>query len=615
MSKREKKPIEVAELFAGVGGFREAIDKLNAEPSGGSFKVVWSNQWEPSESKKNGEDQFANRVYKAKFKEGDHYADDIHKVTGEEKDESIKKVVPPIDMLVGGFPCQDYSVAKPKNVSKGLRGPKGVLWWSIDRLLDVRKPKYVLLENVDRLINSPAGNRGRDFAIILLRLKALKYAVEWRIVNAADYGFPQKRRRIFILAYKLDTKLGKLMMASMKSPQAFIEKKGVLAHALPCEMPDGIQSKFDFKNFPDQQSIQSRYKAKVSPFLSGGIMFGGTVYSGRIRPAQLPDSEKLTLRSVVQDVAPSVRGDVSKFLIKDRREVELWSYAKGRKNEPRRRLSTLVAYLSSHPKVKGKFDGTVLHAAAKGIPMALEMDYDFDYVYEGRSKSVRLAREELNFKVAELLRLAPKPLRPNHVDRREIAKVLDDKVLRAELEEFAAGIISDRVISLFAIKDKSKQLNVRSGVRTHAVEAVRALLADEVMRPCMVGGMTVELDRDEVSGSSFAYGYKEGGMAFPDSVEDAGRTIITSEGGASVSRFKHVICDECAKAPSNIHKDCAKEGKLRRLYPRELEAMNGFPPSHSDACEKLGISDGRRAFFMGNALVVGVVVRILKHLV
>ena len=344
-------------------------------------------------------------------------------------------------------------------------------------------------------------------------------------------------------------------------------------------------------------------------------MFGGTVYSGRIRPAQLPDSEKLTLRSVVQDVAPSVRGDVSKFLIKDRREVELWSYAKGRKNEPRRRLSTLVAYLSSHPKVKGKFDGPVLHAAAKGIPMALEMDYDFDYVYEGRSKSVRLAREELNFKVAELLRLAPKPLRPNHVDRREIAKVLDDKVLRAELKEFAAGIISDRVISLFAIKDKSKQLNIRSGVRTHAVEAVRALLADEVFRPCMVGGVTVELDRDEVSGSSFAYGYKEGGMAFPDSLDDAGRTIITSEGGASVSRFKHVICDECAKVPSNIHKDCAKEGKLRRLYPRELEAMNGFPPSHSDACEKLGISDGRRAFFMGNALVVGVVVRILKHLV
>ena len=344
-------------------------------------------------------------------------------------------------------------------------------------------------------------------------------------------------------------------------------------------------------------------------------MFGGTVYSGRISPALLPASEKHTLRSVVKDVAHFVRGDVSKFFIKDPQEVELWSYAKGRKNEPRRRLSTLVAYLSSHPKVKGKYAGPVLHAAAKGIPVTLKMDYDFNYVYEGRSKSVRLAREELNFKVADLLRLAPKPLRPNHVDRREIAKVLGDKVLRAQLEEFAAGIVSDRVISLFAIKDKSKHRDVRSGMRANAAEAVRALLADEVLRPCMVGGMTVELDRDVVSGSSFAYGYKEGGMAFPDSLDHAGRTIITSEGGASVSRFKHVICDECAKAASNIHKDCAKEGKLRRLYPRELEAMNGFPPSHSEACEKLGISDGRRAFFMGNALVVGVVERILKHLI
>ena len=607
--------MKVAELFAGVGGFREAMVALNAQKRSEVFKIVWSNQWEPSESAKKGKDQFANRVYIAKFKEEGHFADDIHKVTGEEKDESIKKVVPAIDMLVGGFPCQDYSVAKPKNVSKGLKGPKGVLWWSIDRLLDVRKPKYVLLENVDRLINSPAANRGRDFAIILLRLKAMKYAVEWRIVNAADYGFPQKRRRIFILAYKLDTAPGKLMKASMKSPHDFIAKKGVLAHALPCEMPDGIQSEFDFKKFPNQQSIQSQYKAKVSPFLSAGMMFGGTVYSGRIRPAKFPDSQKRTLRSVVQEVAPFVRGDVSKFLIKDRRELELWSYAKGRKNEPRRRLSTLVAYLSNHPKVKGKFEGPVLHAAAKAIPVTLEMDYDFDYAYEGRSKPVRLAREELNFKVADLLCLAPKPLRPNHVDRRGIDKVLGDEALRAELEEFAAGIISDRVISLFAIKDKSKQRDVRSGMGVHAARAVRALLADEVLRQCMVGGMKIELDRDEVSGSSFAYGYKEGGMAFPDSLDDAGRTIITSEGGASVSRFKHVICDECSKLESSIHKDCAKEGKLRRLYPRELESMNGFPASHSDACELLEISDGRRAFFMGNALVVGVVERILKQLV
>ena len=131
----------------------------------------------------------------------------------------------------------------------------------------------------------------------------------------------------------------------------------------------------------------------------------------------------------------------------------------------------------------------------------------------------------------------------------------------------------------------------------------------------MLGDVKLELTRDEVASASFAYGYKEGGMAFPDSLDAPGRTIITSEGGASVSRFKHVICDDCAKAGKKLPHDCGKEGQLRRLFPRELEAMNGFSEAHSRACEQLKISDGRRAFFMGNALVVGVVEKILKELV
>ena len=117
-------------------------------------------------------------------------------------------------MLVGGFPCQDYSVAKPKNESKGIRGPKGVLWWSIEKILRVAKPHYLLLENVDRLINSPSANRGRDFAVILKGLDSLGYIIEWRIVNAADYGFAQKRRRIFILAYQKDSPAAKKIGAS-----------------------------------------------------------------------------------------------------------------------------------------------------------------------------------------------------------------------------------------------------------------------------------------------------------------------------------------------------------------------------------------------------------------
>lgn len=207
--------IRVAELFAGVGGFREAVESDGLRTR---FSVTWSNQWEPGEAKKAGKDQSANKVYIKKFGEEGHYSDDIHLVTGTDK--PLPKALLNIDMLVGGFPCQDYSVAKPKNSSKGIRGPKGVLWWSIEKILRDAEPDYLLLENVDRLINSPATNRGRDFAIILKGLQQLGYIVEWRVINAAEYGFAQKRRRIFILGYKKESKvcLDAVEIDSLKLP-------------------------------------------------------------------------------------------------------------------------------------------------------------------------------------------------------------------------------------------------------------------------------------------------------------------------------------------------------------------------------------------------------------
>ncbi len=606
-------PLKVAELFAGVGGFREAMVALNKREGSEMFRVVFSNQWEPSEAAKKGDEQFANRVYLAKFKHEGHYTEDIHNITDEEKDEAVRKIVPPFDMLVGGFPCQDYSVAKPKNSSKGLRGPKGILWWSIDRLLEVRKPKYVLLENVDRLLNSPAGNRGKDFAIILKRLNALKYAVEWRIVNAADFGFPQKRRRIFILAYKRDSVPGKLMKSFAKEPGKFIESDGLMARALPCELVGGISGKFDFSSYPDLDLLKKRYQRKESPFLSGGMMFDNLAVSGRVMAKKPARSQ--TIGDVIRSVAPHIKGDVSKFLIKGDDLVEAWLYAKSRKNEPRRKLSALISYLEGHTMIAGKFSTKEIKAAARAIPSELRMDHDIVVEYKGRSRSIRLSREELNYKVAALLGCPANPLRPNFIDRTQINKVIRDGALRSELEAFAAGILADRVISLFGIKEKAKHQAIKADMRSRSSSVVDALLADKLVRMVKIGAQQIELDRDYVSGASFAYGYKEGGMPFPDPWIAAGRTIITSEGGASVSRFKHVICDECANAGKSLHEDCAREGKLRRLYPRELEAMNGFSPSHSEACEKLKISDGRRAFFMGNALVVGVVGRILKTLV
>ena len=179
--------LKVVELFAGVGGFRLGLEKSN-------YKVVWSNQWEPLTKT-----QHASMVYEARFGEENHSNQDIATVPTDE--------IPDHDLLCGGFPCQDYSVATTLQNSKGLKGKKGVLWWSIHRILEDKKnkPKYLFLENVDRLLKSPAKQRGRDFAVMLQSLNELGYAVEWRVINAADYGMPQRRRRIFFIGYHKST--------------------------------------------------------------------------------------------------------------------------------------------------------------------------------------------------------------------------------------------------------------------------------------------------------------------------------------------------------------------------------------------------------------------------
>ena len=194
--------IRVVELFAGVGGFRLGLDGYNnpEQPefhmeAAGPFQTVWANQWEPNGSKAK---QFAWRCYEDRFGTGSCVNEDIAEVL--RKVDKGEADIPQFDMLVGGFPCQDYSVAKPLSQSSGIEGKKGVLWWSINTLLEKRKPRLVLLENVDRLLKSPSTQRGRDFAIILSCLSRLGYSVEWRVINAADYGMPQRRRRVYIFA-------------------------------------------------------------------------------------------------------------------------------------------------------------------------------------------------------------------------------------------------------------------------------------------------------------------------------------------------------------------------------------------------------------------------------
>jgi DNA (cytosine-5)-methyltransferase 1 len=610
---KKSSPLKVAELFAGVGGFREAMDALNTKADQELFRVAWSNQWEPSESAKKGEEQFANRVYIAKFGHEGHFADDIHKVS-DIKGPIPRSVVPDIDLLVGGFPCQDYSVAKPKNVAKGLRGPKGVLWWSIERLLEEREPDYVLLENVDRLVNSPAKSRGRDFAVILKGFQQLGYAVEWRVVNAADYGFPQKRRRIFILAYKLKTAQGRALKLSEDNVSGFMTGGGLLATALPCRSQELIsEPSLDLNQYSSDDVVGAQYRRNVPPFLSAGCMYEGRVYSIKVDPVM--DSDAVSLRNVlVHQGEPFFPLNVSRFLI-PKSDNRLWAYAKGRKNEPRRRQADLVKFLKGRLKGLGKFTEFEVKQHAKTLPQKLELDYRFEFQFEGRAETIQLAREELNYKISCLIGNEANPLRANHVERSEVHVVLSGDAKSKELVDYALGILADRAISIFAVKDKPKQARLRGLLVNHAQKAVKCLLEKNPSALISIGDAELRLTRDEVSGATFAYGYKEGGMAFPDDLESAGRTIITSEGGASVSRFKHVICDDCARSGRKLPHDCGSEGQLRRLFPRELEAMNGFSEAHSRKCEALKISDGRRAFFMGNALVVGVVERILKALV
>ena len=230
--------LRVVELFAGVGGFRLGLEGWDGKSASSGYqkplrdgddqyRVVWSNQWEPSTKR-----QHANEVYEARWGAEHHCGDDISSVPTE--------AIPDHDMLVGGFPCQDYSVATTLRNSKGLRGRKGVLWWQIERILREKgdkAPRYLFLENVDRLLQSPAAQRGRDFAIMLASLSDLGYAVEWRVVNAADYGMPQKRKRVFFLGYKKGTPEYDAIQ-NLKVKDMWVEE-GLFAQAFPIGSTQG----------------------------------------------------------------------------------------------------------------------------------------------------------------------------------------------------------------------------------------------------------------------------------------------------------------------------------------------------------------------------------------
>ncbi|ARJ50699.1 DNA (cytosine-5-)-methyltransferase [Staphylococcus lutrae] len=249
--------MKVAELFAGVGGFRLGLENTNSK----KFEVIWANQWEPSRKV-----QHAFDCYVTRFKDGVHSNVDIAEVSDKEMADTKA------DMVVGGFPCQDYSVARSLSGELGIQGKKGVLFWQIVRFIQNTIPKYILLENVDRLLKSPSKQRGRDFGVMLSTLNELGYDVEWRIINAADYGNAQRRRRVFIFGYRRTLNYANEM--SKYALEEIVFKRGLFASAFPVE---NKASKSRVSNVYLNRDIVETSDNFSFQFFNSGIMKNGEV--------------------------------------------------------------------------------------------------------------------------------------------------------------------------------------------------------------------------------------------------------------------------------------------------------------------------------------------------
>lgn len=331
-NKEIGRTLNVIELFAGVGGFRLGLEAVH----GNSFKVSLSNQFEPSRKR-----QHASEIYQHHWVEGEHINEDIFKLLDSpDGQQAIRNAKP--DMLVGGFPCQDYSVARPLSQSKGLAGKKGVLWWSIARVLqqclDDGKPvKYLVLENVDRLLSSPASCKGRDFAVVLSTLHSMGYAAEWRVVNAADYGFPQRRKRVFIVAYHQTTATYRRAVSNESAWHA----NAVLTSAFPSELRnplDSVTPALSVKGEPFQEQLayQTLSNGKTR-FANAGLMLNGSVWTSQVAASAIDDFSEFCGRA-----SPMTLGDVvhqtgivpTEFYVRDD-AVSKWEAAKGAKRVPR----------------------------------------------------------------------------------------------------------------------------------------------------------------------------------------------------------------------------------------------------------------------------------------
>ena len=304
----------VVELFAGVGGFRCGLNKVSLKndkvTEKGNWSFLWANQWEPATKS-----QEAYECYSKRFGEDNVSNVDIFEVN--------KRTIPNHTLLVGGFPCQDYSVAQSLSTSRGIEGKKGVLWWAIADILKSKKPPFVFLENVDRLIISPAKQRGRDFGIILRSFMDNGYAVEWRVINAGEYGLQQKRRRTYIFACHKSTEYYKLLVK--ENLRNIIFDKGIFCKQFPIKKQETDSNTVDIskKTYPSLIDISNNFKTQ---FYNSGIMIKGKIFTAKV-------NSKCNKIYKLKDLIQKDEVDTKYFL--DDAKLEKFKFLKGSKRIPR----------------------------------------------------------------------------------------------------------------------------------------------------------------------------------------------------------------------------------------------------------------------------------------
>lgn len=300
------------ELFAGVGGFRCGLNKVSFDNEevveNGNWKFLWANQWEPSTKTQDAYDCYGKRFGFDNVSNVDIFEVDKHNI-------------PDHTLLVGGFPCQDYSVAQTLSNSKGIEGKKGVLWWAIEETLEIKQPPFVLLENVDRLLLSPAKQRGRDFGMILRSFYDNGYDVQWRVINAGEYGLPQKRRRTYIFAYHKSTNYYKQMQKINERDICF--EKGIFAKQFPIKDFYEKIVKDDLSEYKDLVEVSNNFKCE---FYNTGVMINGGIYSVKTKV-------DYNLIFPLRNIREKIEVD-NKYFLNDA-QIEKFIYLKGSKRIPR----------------------------------------------------------------------------------------------------------------------------------------------------------------------------------------------------------------------------------------------------------------------------------------